>query len=48
MLSVWLAVTFTVGLNALTGINVIKAGAAVHSDQLVKAPTFDLLPRADF
>jgi hypothetical protein len=47
-LSVWLAVTFTFGLNALTGINVIKAGAGVHRDLLVKAPTFDLLPRADF
>jgi hypothetical protein len=46
MLSVWLAATFTIGLNALTGVNVIKAG--VHRDLLVKAPTFDLLPRADF
>jgi hypothetical protein len=46
MLSVWLALTFTVGLNALTGVNVIKGGA--HKELLVKAPTFDLLPRADF
>jgi hypothetical protein len=48
MLSVWLALTFTVGLDALTGINVIKAGVGVHRDLLVKAPIFDLLPRADF
>ena len=45
MLGVWLALTFTVGLNALTGVNVVKAGAGVP---LAKAPTFDLLPRADF
>jgi hypothetical protein len=48
MLGVWLALTFTVGLNALTGVNVVKAGAGVHRDSLAKAPTFDLLPRADF
>jgi hypothetical protein len=48
MLSVWLALTFTVGLNALTGVNVIKGGAGAHKELLVKAPTFDLLPRADF
>jgi hypothetical protein len=48
MLSVWLALTFTVGLNALTGVNVIKGSAGAHRELLVKAPTFDLLPRADF
>jgi hypothetical protein len=48
MLGVWLALTFTVGLNALTGVNVIKAGTGAHRELLVKAPTFDLLPPTDF
>lgn len=48
LLSAWLVLTFTVGLSALTGVNVVKPGAAMHKDVLVKAPTFDLLPPADF
>jgi hypothetical protein len=48
LLSAGLVLSFTVGLTALTGINVVKPGSAVHKDVLVKAPTFDLLPPADF
>jgi hypothetical protein len=48
LLSACLALTFTVGLGALTGINVVKPAPILHKDVLVKAPTFDLLPPADF
>jgi hypothetical protein len=48
LLGAWLVLTFTVGLTAMTGINVVKPGAAVHKEVLMKAPTFDLLPPADF
>jgi hypothetical protein len=43
-----LALPFTLGLTAMTGINVVKMGPAAHKDVLRKAPTFDLLPPGDF
>jgi hypothetical protein len=48
LLGVWLAFSFTVGVSELTGENFAKIGAAIHKDGPVKAPTFDLLPLADF
>jgi hypothetical protein len=45
LLGMWLVFTFTAGSAALTGLSFVKIRAAVHRDVLVKAPTFDLLPR---
>jgi hypothetical protein len=47
VLSLWVVLTFTVGVPALTGISLGAIGAVVHADTLARAPTFDLLPLAD-
>jgi hypothetical protein len=40
-----MVMTFTLGLTALTGVNFVRLAANSHSDQVIKAPTFDLLSR---
>jgi hypothetical protein len=45
--SLWVVLTFTVGVSALTGISLGAVAAVFHRDTLVRAPTFDLSPMAD-
>ena len=48
LLSLWVLLTFTVGVPVLSGMNVREIAAVVHGDALVRTPTFDLLPLAYF
>jgi hypothetical protein len=48
LLSLWVVLTFTVGVPVLTGVSLGEIRSAVRADTLVRPPTFDLLPLADF
>jgi hypothetical protein len=47
VLSLWVILTFTVGVPALAGVGFGAINAVVHGDTLVRTPTFDLLPLGD-